>query len=283
MEPIKKKPKYECDNCMQTFDRAERLEKHIEKGCNRTTCTTCNEKFDDVRRLQQHERMHEAEALTICTTCSKKFPCQDDLHRHQKNADPKVCDSCDIIFCHESELERHKRTKHVGGEIRTDNDFETALDQPICPRTGFEEKEGYKEEVKDHWSEIRDMRKESRYYMDINKELSPDFTYKDLKKLLKEICIKLGHASKVNIGFGFMLRDNVTDEYRYFYVSTNNMIFDRAITLSKNADINDLMKRILDLDLMESYYMKRPSSGWVLAGLPNIFIKVMYMKKTVFG
>ena len=78
-----KRAKHECEGCKQIFDRAERLEKHIEKGCNRTTCTTCNEKFRDVRRLQQHERMHEARALTICTTCNKKFPCQRDLHRHQ--------------------------------------------------------------------------------------------------------------------------------------------------------------------------------------------------------
>ena len=119
--------------------------------------------------------------------------------------------------------------------------------------------------------------------MDINKELSPDFTYKDLKKLLKGICIKLGHAIKVNIGFGFMLYDNVNEEYRYFYVSSNSMIFNRAFTLSKNSDINDLMERIMALDLMENYYMKRPASGWVLAGLPNIFIKVMYMKKAIFG
>ena len=231
------------------------MENHSEKGCNRTTCNRCSRRFSSNR----------------------------DLQSHQKNADPKECDSCDKIFCHESELARHTRTKHVGGEIRTDDDVETALDRPICPRTGFEEDEGYKEKVKEHWSEIRDKRKESSYLMDLNKELSPDFTYRDLEKLLKGICKKLGHAVKVNIGFGFMLRDGVTGEYKYFYVSTNNMIFDRAFTLSANADVKDLMERIMALDLMESYYMKRPSSGWVLAGLPNIFIKVMYMKKVVFG
>ena len=91
MEPTKKKPKHECGNCKQTFNRVERLENHIDKGCNRTICTTCNKKFRLNRGLQSH----------------------------QKNADPKVCDVCDTIFCHESELERHKRTEHVGGEIRT--------------------------------------------------------------------------------------------------------------------------------------------------------------------
>ena len=71
-----KKMKYECESCKQIFDRAERLENHIEKNCNRMTCTTCN----------------------------KKFSLNRDLQRHQKNADPKVCHQCDKTFCHVFEL-----------------------------------------------------------------------------------------------------------------------------------------------------------------------------------
>jgi hypothetical protein len=194
-----------------------------------------------------------------------------------------VCDVCDVIFCHESELDRHKRTNHAGGEIHTDVEFETWLDQPICLRTGFEESEGYKDAINAHWSKIRDSCKESSCLTDMNKELTPDFTYRDLKTILTDMCVKLGHGMRVNMGFGFMLYSSLTDEYRYFYVSTNSMIFDRAAFLCKMTDIDDLMKRLEDLELMENYYMKRPSSGWVVAGLPNIFIKFMYMKDVVFG
>ena len=114
MEPTQKKTKHECENCKQTFNRAGSLQDHIEKGCNRTTCTAC----------------------------SRKFISNRDLHRHQENADPKACDSCDTIFCHESELARHKRTEHVGGAIRAEDAVEKELDLPIAPRTGFEEEEG---------------------------------------------------------------------------------------------------------------------------------------------
>ena len=125
MEPAQKKTKHECENCKQTFNRAGRLQDHIEKGCNRTTCTTC----------------------------SRKFISKRDLQRHQENAEPEACDSCDTIFCHESELNRHKRTAHViGGTIRSEDD-EMELDLAIAPRTGLEEEEGYKEAVKTHWGE----------------------------------------------------------------------------------------------------------------------------------
>ena len=199
-----------------------------------------------------------------------------------KNADPKVCDSCNTTFCHMSELEHHKRTEHAGQGITTKMD-DTELDRPICPRTGFEEEEGYKEEIKNNWGVIRDSRSEMKYYMNINKELTPDFTYRDLKKMLDEIYAEKTTAFKINMGFGFMLDHVVTKEFRYFYPSSNNLLFDRMVTVSKKMDITTLLKRILDLDLTENYYMKRPSSGWIVAGLPNLYIQVAYLKNVVLG
>ena len=208
---------------------------------------------------------------------------RSSLQQHQANAKPKTCDSCDRVFCHESHLERHKRSIHFGGEIRMEDDVENQLDKLIAPKTGFEEDTGYKAAIDSHWSAIRDSRKERSFYMEINKKLSADFTYKALRDIITEICQKLGHASKINIGFGFMLRDVITGEYRYFYASGNTLLFDRAVTLSKMTDVNTLMKRILDIDLAENYFMKKPLSGWTFVGLTNIFIKVMFMKSVIFG
>ena len=85
------------------------------------------------------------------------------------------------------------------------------------------------------------------------------------------------------MGFGFMLDHVVTKEFRYFYPSSNHLLFDRMVTISKKMDITTLLKRILDLDLTENYYMKRPSSGWLVAGLPNLHIQVAYLKNVVLG
>ena len=194
------------------------------------------------------------------------------------NADTKVCEHCDTTFCHLSELERHKRTKHAGHGITTETLDHSELDRPICPRTGLEEDGEYKEEIENHWDTIRDNKKELKScYININKVLTPDFTYRDLKNILDEIFAKQTNAFKINLGFGFMLRNVATNEFRYFYPSSNNLLFDRMPTISKKEDMVDLMKRILDLGLDENYYMKRPSSGWTLAGLPNLFIQIIYL------
>ena len=114
---LSKKVKYECGSCKQTFERAERMENHIEKGCNKTTCSTCNEKFRDVRKLQRHRRTHiHVVFKTRCTTCNNNVR---NLQKHQKNADPRVCNQCDTIFCHVFEYERHNRTEHIGWGITT--------------------------------------------------------------------------------------------------------------------------------------------------------------------
>ena len=245
--------KHECNSCKKAFDRNERLQKHIIRGCSsRRECGICGRKFKIVKYLENHE----------------------------KNAKPTACDICDKIFCHVSEMERHRRTSHIGmvsgGNIENDN-----LNQIIYPRTGFEEEEGYKEQVKTHWNKIRDSKEERTFYTEVNRTLTPDFTYNDLLDIIKDLCDE--DVLKINLGFGFMLRNTVTGEYRYFYVSSNNLIFDRAYTISKMADVKELVEQIRHMDLPETFYLKRPSSGWILAGLPNIFIKAMYLKGVPLG
>ena len=120
-----KKAKHECESCNQIFDRVERLEDHIEKGCNRTKCTTCNKKFRTNHDLQCHQKnvdLKECEICKaklcndfeykrhkqtnhyiipgLCITCKRKFRDVLDLQRHQRNADPKVFDLCNTTFCY---------------------------------------------------------------------------------------------------------------------------------------------------------------------------------------
>ena len=269
---------HKCDTCKKTFNRKERLEKHLVQGCSATTCKICNRKFKKVRIRKIHEKSHTSKAKRKCDTCSKQFPLIRDLQRHKKNAKRQECDVCNKPFCHKFELECHKRTEHVGGGID-----DVDLNQPIYPRTGYEDDEKYKEEIDAHWEKIRDYKKEGEFDIELNKTLNPDCTYEDLNNLIKDIALELKHAFKINIGFGFVLRKVVTGEYRYFYVSSNNLLFDRAYKISKIEDIYEMMKHIESMNLSENYYMKRLSSGWVLAGIANVLIKIFFLKNVLLG
>ena len=271
---------YECESCKKTFNRCERLENHMKKGCDRTTCKTCNKKFLRATDVQQHERTHIRASQKECTTCGKTFNRARHLQIHRENADPIDCDLCDTSFCHRSELERHKRTTHAGQGI-AEKEYAEELKQPIFLQTGYEETEGYQEEMAMHMNKIRDSRDEKKFYIFLNKEITPAFTYEDLQNLIYETAMDRGTAFKINLGFGFILYHLIDKEFKYFYVSSNTLLFDVAFTISKRSDVNKLMEKIIDLDLTISYYMKRPSSGWMLAGLPNVEIKIFYLNKVL--
>ena len=94
---------------------------------------------------------------------------------------------------------------------------------------------------------------------------------------------RLISPTQLNIGFGSMLYDTVNQVYRYYYVSTNHYLFDRTYTISTNHDMTDLFDRILSVDLAEKYYFQRPSSGFILVGLPNVEIRIMRIRGVPIG
>ena len=119
--------------------------------------------------------------------------------------------------------------------------------------------------------------------MVINREIDPTFTYKDLDKIITDFYITQPTAFKINISFAFILYDTINDQYRYYYNSSNNILFEKAITIAERQDLDQLMKKIVNLDLATNYYLKKPSSSWVMAGLTNVEIQIFNLKDTPIG
>ena len=205
------------------------------------------------------------------------------MKKHRKNASPRECDLCEKKFCTPADYKTHWIVEHRGGQVEEeeeDLEYKNILKQVISPPTGFEGEEGYKEMMEKHEDVIKDFIKQRKnIYMIINKQISPSFTYKDLYALVKKTVIKHGTVCRFNIGFGFILKHKLTDEYRYYYVSTNHLLFDKAPTISTMADLKDILKTMHDMNIGQQYYMQRPSSSWVLAGLVNVQFKIMYVSK----
>ena len=88
-------------------------------------------------------------------------------------------------------------------------------------------------------SEIRDSLEQHEYYMFLNKERTPAFSYKNLKNLLYEIVTDCGTTFKLNLGFGFMSYHTMKDEFRYFYVLLNRLLFDKTFRIYRMEDIVD--------------------------------------------
>ena len=51
---------------------------------------------------------------------------------------------------------------------------------------------------------------------------------KIINEKLEEVFNELNSAAKINITLGFVLRNNETGEYRYFYAHENNILFENS-------------------------------------------------------
>ena len=151
----------------------------------------------------------------------------------------------------------------------------------VCPPTGQQTTDEYKNILQRHAREIEDDEIIKELYKNVNRQITPFFTYQNLREMIAyEFQNSNGRAFKINLAFGFVLCHKITGDYRYYFPSSNSMLFDRAMTVARLSDIDKLMKKIIDLDLTENYYMSRPSSSWTLAGLPNIKFSISYLQRT---
>ena len=157
------------------------------------------------------------------------------------------------------------------------------LNVPILSETKYQKQQGYIKELNANKSQIRDRTKNRDDWKRINRQIGPDFTYGDLKRMLEDVQANEVSAFKINIGFGCMLYHAIERTFRYYYVSSNHFLFDKAYTISSHTDITDFFSKIAQMDLADSYYLLRPSSGWVLAGLPNVQIRIMRMHDIPIG
>lgn len=103
-------------------------------------------------------------------------------------------------------------------------------------------------------------------------KIDSNYTYENLQEVLYGIYRSQKNTFKINLAFGFILYKIVTGEFKYYYVSSNSFLFDRAITISTIEDLNNFMRKVINIDLATNYYLKKPSSSWVLAGLTNVQI-----------
>ena len=212
-----------------------------------------------------------------CLRCKSTFHRLRDLHRHEKNRKEIHCLHCDSTFCNNDHFQKHLRTiSHSGGTVI---DYELAINT----NSGCENEPEFQELIKQKASEINDSVKVYSNYKVINKKIDEHFTYGDLDTLLSDIYSTENNSFKANLNFGYVIRNIITGEFRYHYVSSNTLLFEHAITITNQRDIDKFVEKVFALDLANNYYLQRPSSAWILAALTNIQMCIYTLKDVPIG
>ena len=231
-------------------------------------CIKCSKIYKSKQQLNYHQQRNCR--IIKCTDCNTIFPRQRELEKHKKKRKKTWCEDCQIMTCNHMQWNQHINSHQKVPEFMKVHD----LNQIVYPRTGYENYPGFQKLLKEKASDINNKETSSLYKKVINKKIDYTFTYNELYKELIEIYEYQTNAFKVNLGFGFILFNINSNTFKYFYCSTNNLLFQHAVIISNFKELTNFMNKIINLDLPTNYYLKKPSSGWVLAGLTNIQINV---------
>ena len=60
--------------------------------------------------------------------------------------------------------------------------------------------------------------------------------------------------SRVTIGFGFILHTPILEEYKYYYVSENSLLFEWAYTIDSVADVGAFFLDVPSAMILSSYH-----------------------------
>ena len=75
---------------------------------------------------------------------------------------------------------------------------------------------------------------------------------------------------KLNVSFGFILRNNETGELQYYYASRNSHLFETPFQIATAPDLQPVRDALLDVDVLEWARLQRPNSKWIVDKVTNI-------------
>ena len=93
----------------------------------------------------------------------------------------------------------------------------------------------------------------------------------ELLQHLNQVFADQSTVLKLNISFGFILRNNETGEQLYHHSSqNNNQAFDAPFQVSNAGDLQHVREALQNLDVLEWVRHQRSNSTWVVDAVTNI-------------
>ena len=248
----------------------------------KVTCENCGVQITKLN-LARHKKSCSAGTL-YCPKCPNFFTkLRDDLNYHiaKKHSVPRPsiiykCKLCYAEFPGFYALRQHKNIQHATqvGFGRNNIDVED-IEGAVDDQSLREELETCKHFLSDTEMEIGRQRlfnfaMSSFDVSLINDEL--DYVFKELK------C-----AAKINIAFGFKLKNIEDGMCRYFYAHENNTIMERAKFVFTQADMTKLKDRMQKMDIVDLCTRERANTKWKFYKLTNLTIFASLLNDVPMG
>ena len=230
------------------------------------TCSKCNKVFGKKHHMLRHER-------TVCNSTTTTV------------SPPSVCIKCGKVFARNYTLQRHERTTCVDTVSpplpkRSKREDTTPChpfisEDPIDPPERFPFPDALStdllEVVRNNWSSIRTRLSRGPLQTRVNFRLcSLDTT--TLETPLKTMFEQQTNAFKINLSYGFVLKNKNTGCYRYYHSSyiCCGRYLDEPSLITDRGDFDEFLESIKQNDILQWVISQRPDSQWICEMVTNV-------------
>ena len=244
-------------------------------------CRHCGEVFPSYSDLRQHLDSHASGQK--CATCGRAFTRREYLLKHSSRCRPKpfVCDVCRRSFTRERNLDRHKRTVQCGsppqpGPAPKRRRIASLDEDPLTPppvehAANDELSSAIRDFVHENWGSVRTHVVHGPIQTRYNRRL----TSLDMRDLHDQLFLLFDQqttaAFKVNVSFGFVLREKENNRLRYYHSSNNccGRYLEEPSLITNRDDFESFLERIREPDILQWAVAQRPNSDWVCEHVTN--------------
>ena len=218
-----------------------------------------------------------------CATCGRAFTRRDHLQRHASRCRPKpfTCDVCHSGFTRKDNLDHHKRTVQCGsppqpGPAPKRRRIASLDEDPLTPppvehAANDELSSALQDFVQENWGSVRTHVVHGPIQTRYNRRLT-SLDMRDLHDQLFLLFDQQTTAFKVNLSFGFILKQKVTGRLRYYHSSNNccGRYMEEPALITNRAEFESFQERIQEPDLLNWAVSQRPNSDWICEMVTNV-------------
>ena len=248
----------------------------------KVTCENCGNQTTR-NNIVRHKKRCSVGTL-YCTQCPNfSTKSQNDLSYHiaKKHSTPKpeVTFKCKLSFAEFPgvyALRQHRSTQH-GAQIGSgtkDVDLEHIV--------GVVEDHNLREELRSCQHFLVDSELERARHKVFNYAVET-LNETIMNEKLDHFFNNLKCAAKVNLPFGFILKNIEDGGFRYFYAHENNTLLDRSKLVCTHDDLAKLKDFLNKTDVKESCSRERMNTKWMFYKLTNLTVFAALLKDVPMG
>lgn len=135
-----------------------------------------------------------------------------------------------------------------------------------------------------HWQAIRTRQSRRNRLQDWYNFRLESYDRHVFQHYLNQILNDQSTVFRLNMSFGFVLRNTETGALQYYHASSNNhRVFDQPFLINSPQDLQQVLDAIHNLDILEWVRQQRPNSKWVVDVVTNVCFYVNKLRNYPIG